>query len=499
MPPKKAATIVGEKRNYQQMMLTGLEKTFDFENAAKRFYDWREKDQKVLGSIFKLLDPVEPVNEFSQIIEFVLRDDSVWSCGPMTRFQIAGIFEVNKGAAPTDPWEACTATDVDEVVVQPNWLESCFRNSDIFHGHKEIKYSDEDKYISPFLNAYLYNYMDPQLKQLLCVHKIHTGNAVPSKRNDWIQTGEGWKAAGTLMFGGEFETDLTPLQVPFLYQNSNYLLGGNENILLPIPIMDKLKLRIILHEHQDHLFKKKDAASVKKYRFRFTKFQLFVERLRLSKSAQAAVLKPGRTITWPGCTRIMKSETIVAASQVYTAKFQNLPFPEGIFIFTVSKDVLAGNYHYQTNTDGNVFMPHHITNLNFAYDNQKFFVDEPNIGNLSNDLVAYKSYIDLLKKPPFGIKQDRSKIVFANPNGHGSPYPHVYVNLTNYGDKSRVLAYNALDGSVLKADKDLEIHMTFDSTGATANVSYIFYFFYTDKVLSFNTSHKIFTSEYVKF
>jgi len=472
------------------------EDEFEFEAPPLK---WRTTKQNVLGSNFRIFEPIDKIENSEQQIEFHLKSDSVWAFGPNTRFQVGGVFEVNAGTAGAE-WTTCTAADVKKVVVQPNYLESCFRTIGLFHNNQEIKYTDEERYISAWLNAYLYNYMDPDVKKKMCIDAACTANMVPNKVDDWKVTSvDGWLKKGEILFGQELEIDWIPMHVPFMFQHSNYLEMPNK--VLPIPILEKFIIRIQLHEHQEHIFKKV-AQDATKYRFRFTKFLLLVEELRLTNSfLNSLTSKNHKVFTYPGVTRIMKAETITAAVQSYRLKFQTLAFPEGIFIFCAPKDIFSGNNKYLSNTTANVFLPHNIAEITgLTFDDQKMFADIPNIGTLSDDSIKYKTFFDYMEAPPFGMKMDKDKIQHKNVNGHQTPYPHVFISLTNTNsDKGRLIPITKLDSNILKDDHDLGIHLTFNATGATAESMYIFYFYYTDKQLMLDPKTKIFSSPYIKY
>jgi hypothetical protein len=103
--------------------------------------------------------------------------------------------------------------------------------------------------------------------------------------------------------------------------------------------------------------------------------------------------------------------------------------------------------------------------------------------------------------PPFGMKMDPSKITIDDiqNGGKNSPYPHVYVNFCNYGNKSRILPISSdID---MKQERELEVKFTFNGKGSASDVVYIMYYFYTDTnmVLNMpkNTSYTYLTSSYL--
>jgi hypothetical protein len=79
--------------------------------------------------------------------------------------------------------------------------------------------------------------------------------------------------------------------------------------------------------------------------------------------------------------------------------------------------------------------------------------------------------------------------------GSASAYPHVYINLCNFADKSRLVPANQ-DGSILSKNADLDIQIKFGSGGASENVTYFFYLFYTDVNQMLDLKSKTFSSPY---
>ena len=88
--------------------------------------------------------------------------------------------------------------------------------------------------------------------------------------------------------------------------------------------------------------------------------------------------------------------------------------------------------------------------------------------------------------PPFGMKMDPRKITIDDIQNGGKnyPYPHVYVNFCNYGNKSRILPISSdID---MKQERELEVKFTFNGKGSASDVVYIMYYFYTDTNMVLN-------------
>jgi len=225
--------------------------------------------------------------------------------------------------------------------------------------------------------------------------------------------------------------------------------------------------------------------------------------LRLNKAFQNSLLNKRSLLSFPGVTRIIQQEIIPAESSTYKSVIQKVAFPEGFIIFCLPKDVASGNYNYNNSTDGSVFVKNNIKKITFAYGDETFFLTEPNLGTFQDPVIESKIFTDMLMSAPFGLKVDPDKITMETiHNGFDSgPYPMVYVNLKNFGDKySRVIPF-LNDGSCLNKDNDLNITMNFSTEGSKTNVTYFICLFYTDTNLTLDLRSKgnpVFSSPYIK-
>jgi len=491
-----APAVASKRKNGEE---TQESKLFEYAPPLK----WRAgTKQNVFGSDILVYEPTKAVKEQPDQVEFEVRSQDLFSFSPYTRFQVGGVFETKLADPPGSPWTPLEGTDdAKKVCVQPNWLESMIKCVEIFNGNQRLVYSDEGRWIPAYINAFLYNFMSKEQKKLLALHPANTAYSVPSTVNGWNlveDNGKEWiEWAPNIFTGRALSVDWIPPQMPPFFQNSSYFVDGEENSVLPMPLLGTLTVRVSFVDHLDNIFKAAAGQTANAFRFRFTKFNLHIEQLRTNPLFRQAFLKQHRLLGYPGCTKIIKTENNVSAGTTnFKMTFQTVPFPEGLFIFTLPKPVLAGNYDYQDNTDCQVFSAHNIKEVYFAYGEKTFFTKVPNIGQLDNDAIEYKAMVDYLRAPPFGVKMDPEKVTLESVGGGGTPYPHVYVNLCNYGGKSRILPTSD-DGTVLATDKNLDITLTFDRHNAPANVSFIFCIFYTDVNLVLDTKDKQFHCPYV--
>jgi hypothetical protein len=463
---------------------------------------WREgAKQKILGSDYNVYEPSPKLtDEFPSQLEFELSSNQAWMFGPMSRFFVEGVFQSKAPAAAT--WTPVTAAEYEKVVVIPNFWDALIKGIDVFNGNVKITTSDEAKYVVAHLNAYLYAMMDPLAKKLLCPELCHPGNGVPTKVKGWSAVeadGDEWQKYSKLIFtGGEINFHYIPLHVFPLYQQSNYLVDGNVPTSLPMPNLDKFTIRITFVDKQDGIFKA-IGTNDKMYRFKLVKFDLMIEQARLSSAFEKSFFSKNQRIAYSGLTKIMRSETINAASTTYKCHIPSVPLPESIFIFALHKNILSGNYTYKTNTDLNVFVPHNIKSFSFFYDGKTYAIKEPNFGDVNLASMEVKSLIDHMYSPPFGMLQNDKLLTLASVHegGINTPYPHVYINLTNFGDKTRIVPL-LTDGSIVSKFGDIDINLTFASVGGSAtNANYIVYLSYTDVNTILDVKTNSFYSPYI--
>lgn len=481
--------------------------SLDFDRVVKYPKDYT--NQKGFGKEYKVIYPSSAITNEMKYLEFELKDtENVWSFGASTRFSITGRFECMTpatGDTPATPWTGVTADDVNSVVVSPNFLDVLIRSFNIYHGNNQIRTSHEDDFISPYLNMWKYNYMDKWERQLLCPKAACPGNGIPSKKNGWSfddENSEWRKEYGPNIFVGDkdIQFDWVPLDVPPFFQGNNYLDDAHRE--WPMPILDKIRILILFHEHPDSIFEKRDGNN-KMYRFTFKEFNLNVEYWRLNPLFKEIYLKSKEDKQYFGVTRLQKCLKIPPNVPVFRYEFSKIPYPEGIFIFALNKKIPEGSYTYSKNSEGTVFEKHNIQQIAINYDHQPLFVETPHIGQINVDQIEYKILTDWLNSPPFGMKMDKDKITLKNvaDGSINTPFPHVFVNLCNTTDKtSRIIPLNR-DPSVLKEDRFFELTINFKQGGATPDVVYIVYFYYTDVNLIIdnkNTFGPIFRSPYLR-
>jgi hypothetical protein len=480
-----------------------LENQFDFPPPE----NWKKgQQQKVQAISYTVHNKSHFIGkeEAPSCVEFTLKEDEIFSFGPQSRFLITGQFQTKAGAGE---WTPCAEADSAKVVLIPNWFEMFIKDLDIFHGNTKVVSSGEDRFISQFINAWKYNYMNGSQKKLLCPEPSHTGYGVPSKlAGGWLKDADSeWRKYAKNIFVGDktFTFSWIPLDTQPFFQYANYFQNHMAPKVLPMPILAQLLIRFNFIDNQSNLFKIETANPPNKFRFVLKDFRYVGEHLRLNKAFQNSLLNKRSLLSFPGVTRIIQQEIIPAESSTYKSVIQKVAFPEGFIIFCLPKDVASGNYNYNNSTDGSVFVKNNIKKITFAYGDETFFLTEPNLGTFQDPVIESKIFTDMLMSAPFGLKVDPDKITMETiHNGFDSgPYPMVYVNLKNFGDKySRVIPF-LNDGSCLNKDNDLNITMNFSTEGSKTNVTYFICLFYTDTNLTLDLRSKgnpVFSSPYIK-
>lgn len=457
--------------------------------------------QNVLGSQYVLFEPNSKWEEFPVVLEFELTNNNLLMFGPMSRIRYVGIFE--KQATEGGTWAPMVAADVDRCIVLQNWYSHLIQDISVFHGNNKIWTSDEMQYVAPHLESYFYAKMDKTLKKLLCPQPANPGHGNPDKV-PWTVTSDEWKAYGkSLYVNGKISFDHTPIHLFPFYQNADYFLNGNFPKAIPMPVWGKLVVRITFRTNLDCIFKKIAEGAANAYRFSLTSAHMCIEESRLTPEYEKKVLylaKNGGKMLFPGVTKLMMAETIANGIGFHRLKFQKVPFPEGIFVFALPKEVVNGVFKFQDNTDGKIWKELNISKLDFWYDNEAYSFKAPALTQVDNDFMEIRQLLDHFVAPPFGMPLDPDKILMEEIKncGSASMYPHLYLNLCNFGDKYRLVPSTENTGKLMASDADLDIAVKFKAGGATADVNYMFYLFYTDVNLSYDAKNAIFSCPYLK-
>ena len=460
---------------------------------------WRSGTrQHLLGSDYVTYEPTAHVEQQPSIVEFDIMSNQTFMFGPMSRFNMAGVFQ---GKTAEGDWAPLVEADVSKVNVQPNFFPHMIKEIAVFHGNYKLSTSDESRHISPYTETFLNAYMDELGHKLLCPQACHPGNGVPTTKNGWsVDGGKEWVAYGKTIFTGDtINFDYIPMHMFPFFQRANFLIDKNFPSPLPMPALGKLTIRISFNDKLDNIFKPK-AAETRKFRFAFSSIQLMVEQARLSSNFERQFYTKKSLLPYSGVTKIMIGETIGTANLTHRTRFQDVPFPEGLFVFALPKKCMNGTYSWKDNTDWNIFSPHNIEKINFTYGGLTYYMKEPNMSMIENENMEVKQLIDHLASPPFGMTMDPKKLTLESvaSGGSNTPYPHVYLNFCNYGsEKTRIIPL-LNDGSVLAQNQDLDLTVEFKAAGATADVTYFFYIFFTDTNMILDMKTKTFYSPYIK-
>ena len=473
--------------------------------------DWQEegKNQPVMTKQYCKIEPVQKISEFPVQLDFYLTDpELIWVFNENTYFRIQGTFQSRAKAENVwGPWTNVEPADSANVILQPYWIGGLVRGFESYYGYNKINTSEEGGFVSAYTDTFKLAHMDKEQKKKLCYDPCHPGNGVPVEKNDWtIGTDTAWqKYSKTVFLGaaGKVMFNWVPLDSFPLFQGCNYLEGTKA---LPLSkLKHPLNLRIFFHDHPEYIFKKK-AGNEKEYRFLFEEFSLCVEKVKLSESFKKNYLAKTQ-IDYPGVTRLVRQETVPTASTIYKSTIQEIAYPEGILVAFVNKEVVTGTYKYQSNTTGDVFLPHNITSIKFKYGGKPFFTESPDLGMLTLNQMETRLISDYRNFPPFGMKfnMDTINSTKVSDGWKSSVFPHAFINLclNKYKDryiplydKGEVLDKNPVTGKY----ENLELDFTFTNEGSPADSTMLIYLYYTDCFLTLDMPLKkdpSFYSEYL--
>ena len=460
--------------------------------------DWqRGTKQALLGSDYLLIDPINKIEPLPSQIDFELPNKECLLFGPCSKFRVVGTFQ--KQLENTTEWINVPAADVANVLLAPNWFEMLIKEVSMFHDNSRVSTSSELKHITPFINSYLYHNMDRLARKMLCPQFCHPGYGNPVADGTWALNDEAWKKYAKAAFAGQIAFDYTPLFLFPFFQGNNYMIDDAVPRIVPTPAMGRIQIRFAFTDSQDHIFRKPDANKAK-YRFLFTEFSLVLEEARLTPTFEKQLVTNKKPLAFPGVTRLQLVEPVPDKSSTYRTKFQNVFLPEALFIFCLDKSVASGTYKFSDGINTSVFNAHNIQSIDLSFDGKRFSLREPHLGTFREDKLDSKQLFDHLAVPPFGIRQDPSKLthpVIAE-GGKISPYPHIYLSLVTGSDRQRLIP--ALDdGSCVTKKADLDINFKFTTDNSLQNAVYVIMAIYTDVNVIYDPKTRHFSSPYLMY
>lgn len=442
---------------------------------------------------------LSPTSETHNSYDFQLPPNEVILFGPSSGFLINGVFEskVNRDA------DDATFSKVDEncgseMALQPNWFEHLISDVRVSIGNQMVKVHDVPREADPFLNSYLFAHMNKGIQNYLFPEPHNPGRCGWLSINDWSLSEESsaWRKYSKELFSKKpISFRYVPsFQFPF-HQNPDFHYNGGTQAALPLSIVGNTTISLRLKDDMDGIFMKPESNE-KVYRFRIESVQLIVEEARVNYSSEKMLSKKRESLVYQGMTKIGICENINAGSLKYICKFENIYLPEGIFVFALNKEASAGIFKSSMVT-GKVFSEHNIKNIQVSFGNRPLTMDTPRIGDIRHPAMVIKQFLDHIQKPPFGVLQQPGASSYnrVKEGGDGSLFPHVYIDLTISKNKTRIIPAGDIGNLTTKRDT-LVLDLRFGDDGATENVTYMAYVFYTDVNILYDIKKKTFETIY---
>lgn len=464
---------------------------------------WRQGQKQFLWGSEIITIP--PTSKSATSYEFDLPTGSTLLFGTQSGFYVKGVFEYKP--APTTPpagqvavepvFTTIAASHGETVALIPNWFEHLLKETQVYHNNMPLNPHDVPRYSDAFLNSYLYANMYEETKNCMFPELLSPGRCVGHVDTDFALTDEKniWRKYANEAFGTrKVEFRYIPCNVfPFM-QQTNFCTDGRPPAAIPMPVLQKMTVSLQFKEKQDFIFIKA-STNTNTYRFRIESIELVVEEAKINPSMEKSFLNQRGQLQFSGVTKFAMTENVNTGSQLHRIRFQDVPMPEGIFIFALPKTALSGNYAPATPT-GQVFEKHNIKRVEVFFENMPLAIKTPSYGDLHQHPVEIKQMMDHFEHPPFGMLQDPAKAVLKNivEGGEKTAYPHVYINLCPSGKETRLIPVGA-DGSIINKNGDLDLSLHFGSTGAK-DVTYLAYIFYTDINMTLDMNSHTFSSMY---
>jgi hypothetical protein len=464
--------------------------------------DWQKHSrQPLLGSDYVVVEPNTKITETPSQLDFDLPTKECLLFGPMSKFRIKGTFQ--RWPSGATKWTNLTSAEATNILLCPNWIDFLFKEVSVYCNTYRVTSSNENRFIVPFLNTYLYAHMDSLSKKMLAPQSCHPALCGPSGSNSaWNKDSTEWTEYAKQAFPGTpIAFDYTPLFLWPIYQAGSYLIDDNVARILPTPGMERFQIRFTFTDSQDLIFRNLlEANKTTKYRFSFSEFNLVLEQARLTSAVSKQFETIRRTLAYPGVTRIQLVENVTAGSTSWKARFQDIFLPEAVFIFALDKTVASGTYKFSTATSETVFEAHNLESIDLSFDGKRFSLREPQMGTFRRDELDSKTMYDHLVFPPFDIRQDPKYITAHNVANGGSntAYPHIYLPLIAGPNRQRLVpAYD--EGACVNRKSDFTIEFKFTEANSPANMVFVIFAIYTDVNLIYDPKKGHFSSPYLQY
>lgn len=426
---------------------------------------------------------IKPYSKSTSVYEFQLPRHQVLLFGSISGFMIKGCFESKANSNANDStFSKLDINSGNEVILQPNWFEHLIHDIQLFCNNQIISVHDVPRNVDPFLNTYLFAHMHNVTRDCLFPEVYNPGRCVGLTEEDWSMTDEKskWRKYSKELFGKESVTfRYLPFFVFPFYQQANLCIDGRAPAALPMSLLGNSTIILHFNEKWNDIFMKSENNE-KVYRFRLESIELVLEEARLNPIFEKKFLSQKSNLVYQGVSKVAIYENINTGALNHRCRFQNVLMPEGIFIFAIPNNVINGLYKC-TALNSKVFSNHNIKSIDVKFENKPLAIRSPKLGDVQNHLMEIKQLLDNLENPPFGVLQNSESNSFNTIGGGGAatPYPHIYINLTPSGKKTRIIPVGD-DGHIIAKKGDLDLDITFADGGATEGVTYMLYIFYTD-------------------
>ena len=464
-----------------------------FQNSKEPTWTKNVKSQALQG--VEILT-IQPTTSSAEVYEYDLPSNSMLLFGPASGFLVKCLFEF-KGA--DDVWAAVPAADATRLALQPNWFEHIIKDVGVFQNNTRLNCHDVPRSADPFINSYIYAHMHKETKKYLFPEPQNPGNGIGVTKADFaldVATSVWRTHAAKVFSNARLVFRYVPAFTFPFYQQANFSVDGKPPAVIPMPLVGKMTVSVYFKDSLNKIFMK-PILNVNEYRLRIESMDLIVEEARCKASFEKHFLSGRKQFFYEGMTRIALAENIGATDLNHRCRFQGVAMPEGIFVCALPKRAVNGTFACALPKD-TVFELHNIKGLVVRYGNMPLAMKYPKYGDVRHHIMEIKSFLEHNENPPFGVLQDPSLVNFESiyEGGDTTSYPHVYMNLCPSGKETRIVPIGDEGGQVTASTQDLEIDIAFNEGGATANVTYMVYIFYSDVNMVFDMSTRQFNQYY---
>jgi len=203
---------------------------------------------------------------------------------------------------------------------------------------------------------------------------------------------------------------------------------------------------------------------------------------------------PKKNLSFKGHSLLCRYDTIASGEKQHKIRFLKSALPEQMIILCVDKNILAGQFNFSGLTITNAtkyLLASNLSSVDLMYEGHEMSIKAPNFEQFDKGPISTQILHDTLQiSGLMTMKVEKEKITYTNCTNEfkDTPFPFNVIDYTLQDNtKARVYPNDATSNqSIYAKDGNIELNLTFGSTGAPASAVFLFFFVYSGDTLTYD-------------